>query len=332
MILFLCSCSQKTEYQNFDSSFKEQMNLEAQVLNHSDTLFANPTKIYVNRNLVYLLDPDHKYHLSIYNLSNQSLMRILPKGRAENEFVDLCRFQLIKGNVLCFLDDISAKYYEYTVSNVSELKQSYEKDVRINKGKILNYAKLNKFGLATGVFRNKGRFLIHNRVGANDTLIGNYPNDRVKIDDFIKGMAYQSHFEIDDSRDLIVSYCTSGDLIFFSAKDSLLKIKQFTPIFPKYKKGAMISTTHYSNSIVGFLDVSITKKYVYCLYSGRTFGEYKSDAYLGRIIYKFDHYGKPIGKYNLDKAIRCLNVTSDDKLIYAITLTPHANLVIYENF
>lgn len=328
--LLVCSCKQKSKFERFDSSFSGEVNLEATIVQHPDTLFADPTKLYFADSLLYLLDPDHQYHMSVYCLKDHTIKRILPKGRAENEFIDICRFQLLNNNRLCFTDDISLNYYEYSILEGNRLHQEYKENLKIKDSRIMNYIKLNKFGLASGIFRKKGRFLVHNAINRRDTLMGDYPKDNVNIDDFIKGMAYQTHFETNTSRDFVVGYCTSGDLVFFSANDSLTKIKQYTPIVPEYKNGSMISVTFTNNSVVGFLDVSITEKYVYCLYSGRSFKQYGADVYLGTTIYKFDLKGNKITKYNLNQAIRCLDVNEKNDLIYGITLVPHANLVLFK--
>lgn len=79
-----------------------------------------------------------------------------------------------------------------------------------------------------------------------------------------------------------------------------------------------------------YMDLSVTDKYVYALYSGRTFKEYKLSCYECETIYVYDWAGKLVKTYRLDVPVVQFCIDEDEKIIYAIANIPDPTIVCFK--
>ena len=76
------------------------------------------------------------------------------------------------------------------------------------------------------------------------------------------------------------------------------------------------------NSIIGFINLSVTRNYVYALYSDKTFADSdgQSNRRCSNIILVFDWNGNPVKRYNLDSEAYYISVNEFNNKLYAASI------------
>jgi hypothetical protein len=70
----------------------------------------------------------------------------------------------------------------------------------------------------------------------------------------------------------------------------------------------------------GYCDVAVTKKYIYCLFSGRSVDEYGGQALKANNIFVFDWELNPVTSYLLDCDVQAIAVSEDDSYLYSSSI------------
>lgn len=76
------------------------------------------------------------------------------------------------------------------------------------------------------------------------------------------------------------------------------------------------------------MDLSVTGRYVYALYSGQTTVEHPMSSLCGHSIRVFDWDGNLLKEYLFDIDLRAFCVSDDDTTVYAIGLLDDFELVV----
>lgn len=79
----------------------------------------------------------------------------------------------------------------------------------------------------------------------------------------------------------------------------------------------------------GFLDVKMTTNYIFCTYSGKKLDKNNLDISPETILV-FDHKGKLLKNFHLDRKIGGITISNDEKTIYAVSLEPEVNIIRYK--
>jgi hypothetical protein len=69
---------------------------------------------------------------------------------------------------------------------------------------------------------------------------------------------------------------------------------------------------------MGFITATVSKDYVYVLYSGRTVKEFGGGFTFGRKIFVFDWDGNPVKCYELNRDAFQIGVDSENKSLYIL--------------
>ena len=78
----------------------------------------------------------------------------------------------------------------------------------------------------------------------------------------------------------------------------------------------------------GFSDVKMTSKYIFCVYFGKKWDI--SGNSQPETILVFNHEGKLLKNFHLDRSISQIAISNDEKTIYAISLEPDINVIKYQ--
>ena len=76
----------------------------------------------------------------------------------------------------------------------------------------------------------------------------------------------------------------------------------------------------------GFLDVRMAENYIFCNYSGQVFSP-EDPGFFGHHILVFNHRGKLVKNFKLDRRIAHMTVSPDEKTVYAVANEPDVNIV-----
>jgi hypothetical protein len=193
----------------------------------------------------------------------------------------------------------------------------------------------NNHFIATGPFE-KGRYRISDKSLKNHHFKYDYPKDMDKSDVSrpTKSMVYQGNFVLQpNGKHFAFATHSCGVLeIFKSIDETIQKIKNhhfYNPVYNVKSEKEMSAPLNAKKNKSGFSDLSATKKYLYVLFSGRTFMEYRKKYQYGKHVLVFDWKGNPIKHYKLDKAVRCISVADNNKTMYAYASLPKPRILKY---
>lgn len=333
-IFFVTACSPSPKKDNF--SFKHVDTLKYVQTYLNDHIWGHPMSIsYLDSKL---LVSDERADVGLLHLIDchdmTAVLDFGSKGQGRNEFLMPFDFQVLNDTTLTLFDLASRSLHllnlREIVNGIYEFPVCY-KDTVLGTIKILP-TKYDTF-VTLGFYENcmmklQGR-------GMDTKLYGEYPyrdDSERKIENRLRGMAYQGVFRSNPSKDKFVYAANSADILYFysvTSKDIDL-VRKYEYNYPEYitrVQGESRATPMSPTNNRTFVDVTTSDKYVYLLYSGRNFKEIGLKAFEGGTIYVFDWEGNPVQKYILNIPITCFCVNPNDTELFAFSNMPEPTLV-----
>ena len=152
-------------------------------------------------------------------------------------------------------------------------------------------------------------------------------------------MAYQGTIATNPKKTKCVYASLDGEIIhFYDIKENNISIiNKIEKAYPRYKPedngGMSYSATASWESVLGYISIATTDKYVYALYSGKTYQELKEGGTLSLAaeqVRVFDWTGNIINTYKLDVPCRYITASNNDDRLWAIVVTPDINLIYFD--
>ena len=166
-----------------------------------------------------------------------------------------------------------------------------------NRGEIIDYSiKVFNFG--------DDNYNIFHRYLSNQGYIGKHPLENK----FVYALTNSSNIDfmnvVDDKFDLVKSI-HAGDPQLIPGSIELMNF-----VTPK------------DNSIIGFIDLSVTRNYVYALYVDKTYldSNDQMNKQCSNIVLVFDWNGNPVKRYNLDSEAYYIGVNELNNKLYAASI------------
>ena len=104
---------------------------------------------------------------------------------------------------------------------------------------------------------------------------------------------------------------------------SIAKIKNIytsPPLFEGSEQGNSVSVNYAEDGKFGYQDITVTEKYIYALYSGKTIKAYGyRGIYQGNTVLVFDWDGNPVTIVKLDREISALAVNRDNSTMFGFS-------------
>lgn len=121
---------------------------------------------------------------------------------------------------------------------------------------------------------------------------------------------YMRDFAYSDSRNMLVAFYNNKHL--FEIYDEKLQLHKRVIGPLREELGSELEELYFTYS-----NACSTKEYIYLLYLGIPMAPVEKE--INSILYQFDYDGTPIRKYKLDRAVNCISVSKDNKVMYAIS-------------
>lgn len=259
-------------------------------------------------------------------------------GRGPGEQLAFYSFSDIKGTDYFWVSDIVTK--KFTCYNIdSLLKDSLyvpQNQIDFNKYSLNIYAPVIVGNKIVGAsFDGKSRLLFCDLKGRLIYTGGIFPKKRDrKVPDQVNSNVYYGMFDAKKNHNnaaLLVKVNMFSPIIEFYdiTGNELITLLGPDKFSPKYTVenagGGYMAFAPAQDITIGNMDVVITDKFVYTLYSGKQ-ESYENPATQCNIIYRFTWDGSCNAKYVLNKSISNFYVNNDDSFLYGATL----NGVIYK--
>jgi len=79
----------------------------------------------------------------------------------------------------------------------------------------------------------------------------------------------------------------------------------------------------------GYADVKIGDKYIYALYSNLTTSQMMNSDQIAKIIYVFNHEGKLVCRFDLDRSVRSIAIDEEQKHLYGVTTDEDPGIAVF---
>lgn len=339
LIIFILSCTKHNEVTP-TSIFTDSTHIKGKVTNVNLDNINLPVRAIMIDSFLILKDLKAKaYNFHIINIHKEKLIKSFGKaGRGPKEIEIPLGFNInsrkgrnintyarTKKKLFCFNIDSLLQNDQYEPCLVKRFKGNYLTPVLLQN---------NQF-ISTGPFE-KGRYRISDSSLKSHNFKYNYPNDPDKsnVPRPTKSMVYQGNYALQPHGKYFAFAAGScGVIEIFESKDETVeKIKNhhfYNPDYHVTSEKEMRAPINAKKNRNGFVDLCATQKYLYALFSGRTFWEYRKKFAYGKDVLVFDWKGNPIMHYKLDKAVRCIGVDKTNSLLYAYAALPEPSILKY---
>lgn len=190
--------------------------------------------------------------------------------------------------------------------------------------------------IASGYYQ-EGRFCLMTNLGGKKEYIMEYPSrdeEEKTVTNQAKSQAYSGGIIASPYGDFFMAYTNKADMLsFYRYNDGNVQIiKEIYKTYPDYKydkenKRYLAISRHNPFTYIWGCG---TGKYVYLLYSGKSFDEAGRFAHQSSQIEVYNWEGEKVKTLLLDIPIQGMVVSEDDKTVYAISMNPEPQIVAFD--
>lgn len=337
LILLLASCDKVDEVRNFDAAFQTIQKISSTECLNNELLLGRPYFInYVDSSLLIYDDLNDSLFILIDLKNENSTYSFGRKGEGPNEFLQVFSIGKLGNDSLIGVYDI----YKHALleMNINQIKRGIFEFPLIFEDSMnsinLYKTKYNSY-LGVGFYEKNMLSLTGDSIGNKLFFEYPYKNSREKmINNHLRGMAYQGTMCSNTSLDKFVFAIRYAPMFFLYSieKDKIEETYNWLGGYPDYHTedtGTVRGAPMNGHNKMAFLSVYATDKYIYLLYSGKSFDEYKMQAFNGSVIYQITWEAEPVCKYELDFPIMNFCVSDTDSEIYAFADKGETILVKY---
>jgi hypothetical protein len=310
-----------------DADFKDAKSLKSKnLVSISDSLFS-PTETEIIGDYLVLLDRKSKKPFHVVNLLNKEYIGAYGNsGQGPGEVLIPWKISNLN-NTLITYDVGGKKILGFDIDSlINNSSSKFEKKIN-EKGICSSVALVENDIFYTSELESKSRLTKLDTLNGNISTYGSLLYNSRQVADHNLGQACRSNMSSLKDK-IVISYILAPYLEIYDIKNDtwkhILTMDNFAPIFTEELVGDYKKFKTKKETRLGFLDISMTDKYIYMLYSGEVMHDHKNDV--GNTILVFDYQGNPQTQYKLDKFITTFQVYNDN-LIYAINKDVRAELL-----
>ena len=311
------------------------IHLQHQEIQLPDLIIGGPAGMVKKGNFLLVLDRSTRYFYHLIDLkTNEYKGRFIKEGQGPGE--------LNRPEDIHSLDDSPFIYSMDHMAGIVRLQiDTINGNVNMER-----YAKREKgwlfFDLAplsddlfigNGTFEDV-MFKTYSPQNVFGMAFGEYPykdSEEKRISNRQRAMAYQGKIKSNGRSRFAYATYSAEQIYFYELKDGqAIELGRVNEGFAEYKPAGGISVAHNALHPMGFTDLEVSTDYVYALYSGRTFAEYRLEEWLGESIRVYDWYGLLKKEYRLDVPVHNIYIDEQGKRIYAFANIPDPTLVYFD--
>lgn len=295
----------------------------------NELIMPNPLSIELIGNSLYLFQPQGEDAALIVDKNNGKIKGSWGKrGNGPGEFT----YPLFWGGnskekyiYLYDMNRFTLRSYKYNdLSNESNLVIKKELKLKSYMA-ALRYATVLENGniIASCTYNQESPLLLMNNNLDSINSFGDIPDKDHKSIDLRSYWGTLSSFQ----NKFVFAMAELGYIVCYEQEKSGDIIKKWEHYLEKpiYKENALNKKLLKK----GFSNVKMTNNYIFCVYNGKKWDFPNMDVEAETILV-FNHKGKLLKNFHLDRRIGKIVVSSDEKTIYAISLEPEISIVRYE--
>lgn len=332
MVLMTVSCQMNDKQRTV-----KLINVFPEPLCEEDFLMASPCRMVLFDSIIGIQDNKMDTLIHLVDVKNRQYMgKQCVHGQGPDEFTMIMSMEADKhGGCLLYEPNLCKLYRLSRTDSDWDLKQVFQSRKEEASFHWCVYPLTDSTYLTTGLYMD-GRFCLLNRDGEVIKNFGEYPyrdEEERKRSGIIKSQVYQGSITIDPSGTRFMSCMYSGDLLEFYriTADSIYRTKKIYNHFPEYRFNES-QVVVSRKSPTDYLGAVSTSKYIYLLYSGRTYEEFADRSFYGNRILVYDWEGNKIAELRSNKDLCALCLSSDSSMMYVLALDPNPVLAYFHLF
>lgn len=317
---FLFACHSVEKSYNLCGEFNETINVNGKLF--VDSIVTNyPSAIECDDSNLIIFS-EGKDFINVYDVKNgKKLGSAGAKGRSTGEVISACFSGFCKKDSLISIYDATTKkinYYVYSECDTAVVKYT---DSKINEYSDHAFSRLhcmdNGYKIGYSIFDSQDLLVLFDKEFKFITKFGDFP---LKDIEKFKGTipAYIA------SNGNYIAYATIdfGYIALYKISNNGNIVKEWdkymtSPIYDFNTKNGKV--TYNDGNLDGFMNIKMTNKYIYCIYSGKTYDEMipSKENITHNEILVFDYKGTPIKKIIPNYPMFYFDISNDDKYIYS---------------
>ncbi|WP_106831894.1 BF3164 family lipoprotein [Parabacteroides pacaensis] len=331
------SCTQEKisdplDYFSHSSSLKAEETIDLEKYN-----ILSPTNIMYGNNLLIMEDRNQNELLHIIDMRSQVCVHGVKKGEGPNEIISFGSVEYTDNMVYYY--DIAKKiiYQMDPYQSIKDTLMHYKEYMRLDTdSRPFILSKIDSNFVATGIFKDK-RYLLISPHGECKNYFVDYPffestKDFTPMETSI--LYISSYFAIKPDQTKFICVAQKAGVISFCQVNNgeieeYKRISYHAPLVRQTKDTNMPAIAYKKDNKVAFCGVACNDKYIYALYSGRSFTSHGDESFQCEHLLVYDWNGNPIKRYHLDKPLFSFCLDSDNQVVYGITFSPEGNVVKY---
>lgn len=294
----------------------------------NELIMPNPLSIELIDNSLYLFQPQGEDAALIVDKNNGKIKGTWGKrGNGPGEFTYPLFWGENPKEKQIYLYDMNRfilrSYTYHHLSNKSDLVIKNEVKLKPNTV-ALRYATVLDNGniIASCIYNQESPLLLMNNNLDSINSFGDIPDKDHKSIDLRSYWGTLSSFQ----NKFVFAMAELGYIVCYEQnKNEIIKKWEHYLEKPIYKGNALNEKLLKR----GFSNVKMTNNYIFCVYSGKKWDSPNMDVHPETILV-FNHQGKLLKNFHLDRRIGKIVVSSDEKTIYAISLEPEISIIRYE--
>lgn len=345
LFLFLSNCENKktTLLSYFDN--KPEIQLQSITLVTEDKT-DNPGRLLCYDTLLLLKNGRSQTQFTLVNIKNGNVIKDFGKvGNGPGEFVGNLQIdRSFRPGFINTPDNFQARMYQYCMDSIlySENVQSHDLFSLVVNEKAKNiYVRILQIndsifvGMPTNAIE---RFLVFNINNNESYQQGEFPQDKNHQKSDNEKMlpdVYQGSLRYNYSKNKMIFASSNSEMIEIYKLNNLnLNLeKSYYTSLPTYtpketSAGARYLEWHINGGHT--LDLACSDQLIYLLFSNRGQDFSLSEMFRSNLILVFDWDGKPVKKFLLDCEVKAIEISPDEKRIYAIRDNPDPEVIYFD--
>lgn len=332
-VLSILSCNQTIDnpIQHFKKSPNKTLT-PTRTIDLEEFEILKPAQVFRMNDSYMIWDLTDEKIFSLVNFDSKKVIKGVRRGNGPGEIISTISIQ-VKDNKFLIYDAERRKINQVTISSDTALILNEVSDINYNNRLfIINYQ--GSHIIATGLFDNA--WIASLKMNGEIISKVDFPDfkETANIPNMERSMLYMiTHFvNKPDNRKIVAATQDLGVISFFnnvngSALEEYKQLKYYGPKFTLSERGGIAWS---KEGVIGFCGLACDDKYVYTLYSGRTYSKHGMLSHHCENLLVYDWNGNPVKQYILDIPLFSMQYDSEKNTIYGIGYNPEGIFVEYQ--
>jgi hypothetical protein len=316
-------------------SFEKEFRITATRVELDPASFVNPSRVHYVDSFLLVEDSDKHRHFRAIALASRKVFFLGKVGDGPQEVTFPTSIQVLPGQRVGFF--VRKKFIFGQISLRTFLNDSlplfaFDRRVDVNHQRLVMLNDSTFVGL--GIFPSRYAISDQNYQILNFQHSYPFQEDFKDINYQTLAMAYQGLLRVSpDGSRLVSAALDAGCFEIFRLEDrNLVPVKISHLTAPKFVpgEGKMIAAFMKKENQAGFLDVNVTAKSVFLLYSGKSLEQDRLANTAASTVLVYSWSGEPKYKLILDRPVTCLAVSGEDTKLYAFEYGEEPYLLEYQ--